>query len=139
MATLVLVTSGPAARLRAADTLAGSPPPDTVIYPQGNPAAHTPRPDEAPHTGSGPAILVIALLCAATGAWLWTRSRGPGGKILSRVTPKLSVAETRSLGNRQYLVVAAYEERRFLLGVCPGRIELLTNLDDAPSAREGKS
>lgn len=42
---------------------------------------------------------------------------------------KLNVAETRMLGNRQFLVVAEYEGRKMLLGVCPGRIELLSDLD----------
>jgi flagellar protein FliO/FliZ len=32
------------------------------------------------------------------------------------------------LGNRQFLVVAEYEGRKMLLGVCPGRIELLSEL-----------
>ena len=41
---------------------------------------------------------------------------------------KLTVSETRMLGNRQFLVVAEYEGRRMLLGVCPGRIELLSEL-----------
>jgi flagellar protein FliO/FliZ len=41
----------------------------------------------------------------------------------------LAVDETRSLGNRQYLVVASYEGKKFLLGVCPGRIEMLSALD----------
>ncbi len=45
-------------------------------------------------------------------------------------TRKLNVAETRMLGNRQFLVVAEYEGRKMLLGVCPGRIELLSDLGD---------
>jgi flagellar protein FliO/FliZ len=46
----------------------------------------------------------------------------------SKGARKLNVAETRMLGNRQFLVVAEYEGRRMLLGVCPGRIELLSEL-----------
>ena len=46
-----------------------------------------------------------------------------------RADRRLAIAETRSLGNRQYLVVAAYDGRKFLLGVCPGRIEMLAPLD----------
>ena len=41
---------------------------------------------------------------------------------------KLNISETRMLGNRQFLVVAQYEDRRVLLGVCPGRIEYLCSL-----------
>jgi flagellar protein FliO/FliZ len=42
---------------------------------------------------------------------------------------KLHIEESRSLGHRQHLVVASYEGRRFLLGVCPGSIEYLSGLD----------
>jgi flagellar protein FliO/FliZ len=41
---------------------------------------------------------------------------------------KLQISEMRMLGNRQFLVVAEYEDRKMLLGVCPGRIDYLTNL-----------
>jgi len=45
---------------------------------------------------------------------------------------KLHIEESRSLGHRQHLVVASYEGRRFLLGVCPGSIEYLSGLDPEP-------
>jgi flagellar biogenesis protein FliO len=41
---------------------------------------------------------------------------------------KLNINETRMLGNRQFLVVAQYQDRKVLLGVCPGRIEYLCTL-----------
>jgi flagellar protein FliO/FliZ len=69
------------------------------------------------------------------GVWfLWRGRRQSGGRASKG---KLSVAETRSLGNRQYLVVAAYGEKKYLIGVCVGRISLLAPLDDVanpPSA-----
>jgi flagellar protein FliO/FliZ len=46
----------------------------------------------------------------------------------SKGARKLNIAETRMLGNRQFLVVAEYEDRKMLIGVCPGRIELLCDL-----------
>ncbi|MGH7937977.1 MAG: FliO/MopB family protein [Bryobacteraceae bacterium] len=56
---------------------------------------------------------------------------------------KLNVAETRMLGNRQFLVVAEYEGRKMLLGVCPGRIELISDLggkaDESFAAHLGES
>ena len=42
---------------------------------------------------------------------------------------KLNIAETRMLGNRQFLVVAQYEDRKMLIGVCPGRIDYLCTLE----------
>ena len=44
---------------------------------------------------------------------------------------KLQVSETRMLGNRQFLIVAEYEDRKVLLGVCPGRIDYLCSLAGA--------
>jgi hypothetical protein len=52
-----------------------------------------------------------------------------GGMGGGRGLRKLQIEETRMLGHRQYLVVAEYEGRRMLLGVCPGRIDYLCPLD----------
>jgi len=76
--------------------------------------------------------LIGAALAAAGGWLLWSRQRG-SRRWGARGERLLSVAETRPLGNRQYLVVAAYGKRRFLLGVCPARIDLLSPLDDDAS------
>ena len=55
----------------------------------------------------------------------------------SKAEKKLQIEESRSLGHRQYLVVASYEGRRFLLGVCPGSIEYLSGLDSDAVAPAG--
>lgn len=100
--------------------------PDVVIYPRasGEKAAVS-----ADHDGwSRAPWLVSALALAAAGTWWLWRSRahaGPG----SRPGRRLVIEETRSLGNRQYLVVAAYEKKKLLLGVTPGRIKLLCPLE----------
>ena len=99
--------------------------PDAVIYPRapGEKAATA-----ADHDGwSRAPWLVGALALAAAGTWWLWRSRthsGPG----NRSGRRLVIEETRSLGNRQYLIVAAYEEKKLLLGVTPGRIKLLCDL-----------
>ena len=77
--------------------------------------------------GMGPVTLVGALLLACAGGWLLLRGRKIS--LPGRSARKLAIDETRSLGSRQYLVVASYEGRKLLLGVCPGRIDLLTPLD----------
>jgi len=79
--------------------------------------------------------LVLGLGMAAVGGWLLLRHRRGG--VAPRETRALAVEETRSLGNRQFLVVASYEGKKFLLGVCPGRIELLAPLDG--SAEKARS
>jgi flagellar protein FliO/FliZ len=113
--------------LLLAPALAAQPKADPVIYPRGSAAADAPA---SAASGGSNASLILAgvLLAGAGGWWLWLKRRdglrGPGGK-----TTRLNIAESRSLGSRQYLVVADYDGKKFLLGVCPGSIELLTPLD----------
>ena len=54
--------------------------------------------------------------------------RGGWRNVMKRSDGRLQVSETRMLGNRQFLMVVEYEESRLLVGVSPGRIELLTPL-----------
>jgi flagellar protein FliO/FliZ len=77
-------------------------------------------------------MVLVCVLGAAGGWMLWNRlrSRGPAG-LGGR---QLTVVETKSLGNRQFLVVAAYQDQKFLLGVCPGKIDLLSSLGTGPDA-----
>ena len=65
----------------------------------------------------------------AGGAWLLRN--GLPSMQRSKGERKLNVSETRGLGARQFLVVAEYENRKVLLGVCPGRIDYLCSLSAA--------
>jgi len=109
----------------------------TVIYPKN--VADPSKPVMAGERDSGRSlILVVAILLAAGGVWVLVQRRraGPGG---GRGGRKLQIDETRPLGNRQYLVVADYDGKKFLLGVTPGRIQMLTPLEIAEAkAREAK-
>ena len=115
-----------AAGVCAAQPAAPAADPGSVLYPRipaggGSPAASA--------ATSGPTMILFVMVAGAAGGWLlWRRWRGASAPV-ARGDHRLSVTETRSLGNRQYLVVAAYGEQKFLLGVCPGRIELLAPLD----------
>lgn len=113
---------------------AADPKSESVLYPRSPQAADAPA-DE--RSGRANTLLVgVALLAAAAGGWLlWRQRRSPAGG--AGAARHLSIAESKPLGNRQYLVVADYAGRKFLLGVCPGRIELLTPLgDDQPFEEE---
>lgn len=100
---------------------------DGVIYPR-NAAAAESKEGAKTDTPGNTTLLLLAVVAAGAGAWfLWKQRQGGS---LPGAERKLSIAESRSLGNRQYLVVADYDGRKFLLGVCPGRIEMLTKLDD---------
>jgi len=119
-----LLCAGPMARA-AEDT--------QVLYPRSTASVDAPAP--ARSAGSNLTLLGLALAAAAAGGWLlWRQRRSPQGQG-NREARKLAVAETRSLGNRQYLVVADYDGRKFLLGVCPGRIDLLASLDGGPTPK----
>ncbi len=103
-----------------------------IIFPSSNITTAAPA-----ATGGGAAstlTLILAVILAAVGAWMiWRNRRGPGAAGGMR---NLAVEETRSLGNRQYLVVASYEGKKFLLGVCPGRIDMLAPLNDRRAVGE---
>lgn len=93
-----------------------------VIFPKTT--ASSTAPAESGRSGLGATTVLGVLVLAGAGGWLVVRGRSV--KIAGRETRSLAINETRSLGNRQYLVVASYEGRKFLLGVCPGRIDLLS-------------
>jgi flagellar protein FliO/FliZ len=82
-------------------------------------------------SGMGSLTAVAVILLAGAGAWLLWRGRTGGMTAMSRAPKQLVIEETRSLGNRQFVVVAAYQDKKFLLGVCPGRIDFLAPLTDA--------
>ncbi|MFH1499687.1 MAG: flagellar biosynthetic protein FliO, partial [Verrucomicrobiota bacterium] len=77
------------------------------------------------------------LLLAAGGGWLLLKRRGAPLRRLATGRRLIDIEETRSVGGRQYLVVARCEGRRLLLGVTAGRIQLLSPLDDAVDADDG--
>lgn len=97
------------------------------------PAAAVPAPMLAPRGGStGQMTVYVVLLLAlfAGGAWL-LRNGMPGFNAARRGERRLHIRETRGLGGRQFLVVAEYDGRKLLLGVCPGRIDHLCTLAGA--------
>jgi flagellar protein FliO/FliZ len=111
----------------AAQTAAAGP--GTVVYPAATGALPGAFAKEGPGGGVSPLAALLVAGCAGAGIWLWWRGRRGAPAFAARGERRLVVSETRALGNRQYLVVAAYDDKRFLLGVCPGRIEMLAPLE----------
>jgi len=62
---------------------------------------------------------------------MWLMRSGLPSMQRSKGERKLNISETRGLGARQFLVVAEYENRKMLIGVCPGRIDYLCTLSGA--------
>ena len=87
--------------------------------------------------GLGTVTLLVGLALAGVGTWLVWRARS--GSPVGRDMRQLAIHETRSLGNRQYLVIASYEEKKFMLGVCPGRIDLLAPLAAPTDEKDSRS
>ncbi len=106
---------------------------NTIITPG---ASRTEPPAKSAAASVSSLSLILGVGLAAAGGWMVWRNRR--GKPVGRDLRALAIEETRSLGNRQYLVVAAYEGRKFLLGVCPGRIDLLSPLDGSIRAEKSR-
>ncbi|MET0261541.1 MAG: flagellar biosynthetic protein FliO [Rariglobus sp.] len=125
----VLETVQPMSAAESATTPAGDRSADTVLYPKDS----AERPATAVREDDGRSnswMLAGAFLLALGGGWMLIRRRGLPLARAVRTERLIAVEETKSLGNRQYLVVAACEGRRFLLGVTPGRIQMLSALDE---------
>lgn len=73
-------------------------------------------------------FLLLGILAAAV---VFFRNGIGGLQPRKKGERKLEISETRMLGNRQFLVVAQYEGKKMLIGVCPGRIDYLCNLAGA--------
>jgi flagellar protein FliO/FliZ len=125
-ATVCVASFGLASAAMAADDA-------KLIFPSGTPTSGAPTVTSSSTLNM--ITVLAALVMAAVGAWLFRRNRR--SPAAGRDLRLLAIDETRSLGNRQYLVVASYEDKKFLLGVCPGRIDLLSSLHEESGA-EGK-
>ena len=76
------------------------------------------------------------MLLVICGAGYYLMRRQPGFAGGAKGPRKLVVSESRSLGNRQFLVVVEYESERVLLGVTPGKIDYLCPLPMTATASE---
>lgn len=137
MTRLVRTLLAPLAALAFTAAVAAAADDNKVIFPgaSGASSSSSSAPGSA---GLGNVTLIVGIVLAAAGGWfVW---RGRMATPLGKAHQQLAISETRSLGNRQYLVIASYEDKKFLLGVCPGRIELLAPLHDgAPAVEKPRS
>lgn len=98
---------------------------DTVIYPRSDEGS--PDAPQKNTSNSSPATWVfVAMVGLGAGGYWYLRQRGKSP--LSR-RGSIQIEDTRALGNRQFLVVASCDGRRFLLGVAAGGIQMLSPLD----------
>lgn len=101
-----------------------------VLYPSTNLSNLVGLPSSNNGTaGAGSLGTTFLVLVAFCGVGYYFLRRHPSFAVNLRAAPrKLTVSESRSLGNRQFLVVVEYESERMLLGVTPGKIDYLCPL-----------
>lgn len=96
---------------------------------------------ELPESGGGAAgggpggmsvVIVLLVLLMGIAAGLYWLSKRNGLPMRGRGQGNLQIREMKALGGRQFLVVGEYGKERFLLGVCPGRIDYLCPLAEEP-------
>lgn len=102
---------------------------ETMLYPAGSTAASEPS-HFSPGGTSATWVFTVLVMGAAAGVWYWRRRNGSP----LRKHGLIAIEDTRPLGNRQYLVIASCDGRRFLLGVASGNIQLLSPLDPKEEA-----
>ena len=78
-------------------------------------------------------IYLILLLALLSGGFYVMRNGWGIFQAKPKGERKLQIIENRMLGNRQFLIVAEYENRKVLLGVCPGQINYLCTLSESDS------
>jgi flagellar biosynthetic protein FliO len=111
-----------------------------IVYPKSAPSDEQSESASTPYAdlvaeGASPVGMVVTVLGyliilggMAVVAW-YLFKRGVIRKPFANSEGKLKVAESRMLGNRQYIMVVEYEDNRILLGVGPGKIDYLTSLN----------
>lgn len=92
--------------------------------------AQTVLPGADPVPISGQAILSIVLVLAVLALASWALRRGT---FMRRSKQAVTVESAVALGDRRSLVIVTVEGRRLLLGLAPGQINLVTELQ-APFA-----
>ena len=112
--------------MHAAEPLPTAREGETLLYPSGGPTpAGGVAPAATPAGTSATWVFVVLVGMTAGAMWLWRRRQPskPGRR------GNIQIEDTRALGNRQFLVVASCDGRRFLLGVAAGGIQMLSTLD----------
>ncbi len=111
-----------------------------MVYPNSAPEATDADAGEAVYSdlmsesGSAAGMVVtilgylVILAGLAVAVWFLFK-RGVFRKTFANKEGKLKIAESRMLGNRQYIMVVEYEDNKILLGVGPGKIDYLTSLE----------
>lgn len=80
------------------------------------------------------AALAMVIVLALLGATLWLLRRGLNRRGTAGAL--MTVESSISLGDRRSLVVIGVEGRRLMIGLAPGQVQLVTELQNAPMRAE---
>ncbi len=98
----------------------------TVMLAQSTAAQPVAGPDLVPPVAKMAAGLLVVLALLALLAWVMRRTLNT-----RRKSGSMTVETGISLGERRSIVVVTVENRRLLLGLAPGQVSLLTELQPA--------
>lgn len=73
---------------------------------------------------------VLFFLAAMVYVYRRLKTSAPHFNKHGKVGRKLEILETKPLGNRQFLLVVAYENEKFLVGVHPNGMQFLSKLSE---------
>ncbi|MCC7180149.1 MAG: flagellar biosynthetic protein FliO [Acidobacteria bacterium] len=82
-----------------------------------------PGSDPVPISGQAMAAVLVVLVLLVAVSWLLRR-----GTLVRRSKQAVTVETAVALGDRRSLVIVAVEGRRLLVGLTPGQISLVTEL-----------
>lgn len=115
---------------------ATAPDKPAVVVPVAPPSVPAPQPGGGTVSLLGYVLTIVVL--GAAGVTVLLRGGFFGVSWgAAKTVRKLRIEESRTVGNRQHLVVAEYEGRRVLLGISPGRIDYLCGLDGDGAGQGG--
>jgi flagellar protein FliO/FliZ len=80
-------------------------------------------------------LLSVVIVLALLGALVWLARRGTLGKLRGKGRP-IVVETAVPIGERRSLVIVAVEGRRLLLGLTPGQVSLVTELQSSSTFQQ---
>jgi len=83
-------------------------------------------------------IVSLVLLLVLLGCVFFLYKKGYIGKLRNTSVGRLKIKDQLMLGNRQFLLVVEYESREVLVGIGPGFIRHVCDLDGGIQAASGK-
>jgi flagellar protein FliO/FliZ len=97
-----------------------------------------PAPAFSPEYSAGlRGLIAVFVVLGLVALFAWLLRRGAFGPLGRRGPAAIRVETAVALGERRSVVIVAVEGRRLLLGLAPGQVSMLTELQAAPPTFSG--